>query len=104
MRLTGTLVPAFTDDLVFPGEDAADTRIRVRGIDAAARQSECPRHQPGIRGAECLRCMHGGEPGYLFLLKSSGSSDICSRAADESEISWRRRISSWNSVTSWKLR
>ena len=101
---TGSLVPAFTNDATIRREDTSHTRIRLRRVDAAARQPECARHQPGVGGTKCDRIRHGDGPGYLFLLKSSGSSDICSRAAVESEISWRRRTSSWNSVTSWKLR
>ena len=70
------------------------------GVDVIVAQGG----EPGVGGTECDRIRHSDGPGYLFLLKSSGSSDICSRAAVESEISWRRRTSSWNSVTSWKLR
>ena len=37
---------------------------------------------------------------YFFLPSNSGNNDICSRLAVARDISWRRLISSWNSVTS----
>ena len=76
VRLTGTGMPALADDLAITHDDAADTRIRMGGVKAFARQLEGARHE------EVVALAH--------------------RLFDGSRA--RRSISSRNSLRSWKRR
>ena len=76
VRLTGTGMPAFADDLAITHDDAADSWIGMGGVQAFARQPQGARHEELVAFAH--RLFDG------------------SRA--------RRSISSRNSLRSWKRR
>lgn len=111
MRFARLAMPALTYDFPVTDDDATHARIWMRRVTAARRELQGARHETAIRFIEAhfdiIR--HGHTPGPVlpdayFFPSNSGNNDICSRLADSSEISCRRWISSWNSVTSWKRR
>ena len=87
VRLAGSAMPAFADNLAVLNQDTADPRIGMSRIQATSCQAQGLRHHSEI-------CRSESGHGYFFLPRSSGSNDICSRAALASEISCNRLISS----------
>ncbi|MCY1440295.1 hypothetical protein D9M71_565630 [compost metagenome] len=81
VRLTGTHMPAFADDLAVANNHTADARIRMGRIQALAGQFQGPGHVMGVEYRALV--------GHAHSLAGSRA---------------RRSISSRNSLRSWKRR
>lgn len=54
VRFAGTGMPALADDLAITHDDAADTRVRMGGVNTFARQPQGARHEQVIALAHRL--------------------------------------------------